>query len=131
MLSQSHSFRTSAGLIIAGFILQACSSWQTTTNATVLQTSPKKIIRVQLKSGELIQTRRYYFIADTLVIKAPNTLIYKGNDRKISPEKIATLKVLHIDTYRSLLLLGFSSAIIYILWSAMHGYGEAISAMGA
>lgn len=123
------SLRIKIGLIIAGFVLHACSSWQPASNMSVLK-KDGKTIRVQMKSGETIETRRYYFIADTLVIKAPNTLVYKGEDRKIPPEKIAGVEVLYIDEYRSLLLLGFSSVIIYALWETMHAYGEVISAMG-
>lgn len=115
--------------IIAGIVLNACSYWQPVSKITVSK-ERKKTIRVHLTTGAIIETRRYYFLSDTLVLKAPNTLIYKGDEQKIPPEKIEKIEMLYVNWGESLVLFIVSAGIITIIISALSSFGAAIQSAG-
>ncbi|MCB9501124.1 MAG: hypothetical protein H6696_04240 [Deferribacteres bacterium] len=90
----------------------------------------KPITQIRLKDGEKIETRNYYFVHDTLVIKASKSLFYSDSERRIAPNEIEQMRVLEIDWRESVVLTVISAVLIWAIWQAMAAYSHAFQGLG-
>ncbi|KAA3653470.1 MAG: hypothetical protein DWQ10_18385 [Calditrichaeota bacterium] len=116
-------------MLILAVLLNSCSSWNVLKQDSLRKIEKKPITQIRLKNGEKIETRNYYFVNDTLVIKTSKSLFYSGNERRIAPDEIKQMRVLEIDWGETAVLFVVSAFVTAALIGMSAGLGEGIGSI--
>ena len=109
--------------------LHSCSPWHVIEDHSLQESESLPEIRIQLVSGKLIETNHYYLQSDTIIIKARESVFTTGQEQRIPPEQIKTIKAKKTDSIRSIAFFaGIGSALA--IWVAILSNNVPVAAPG-